>query len=317
MDYQSAGVSIDSGNRAVQLIKDKVRSTFTPNVLGDLGGFAGFFELPEGYKKPVLVSCTDGVGTKVKLAIDIDKYDTIGQDLVAMCVNDMICTGATPLYFLDYIACHKLIPEQMNEIIGGITDACKATGMALIGGEMAEMNDVYKEGDFDLAGFSVGIVEKDEIIDGSAIRAGQTVYALPSSGFHSNGYSLVRRVIAEKAAQSECELDINELLTPTTLYVKAISELRQSYSIAGIANITGGGLVENIERIVPKHLGLEINREQVRVLDIFRKLQRVGGINEEEMWRVFNMGVGMVVITDDAIPESAGVYPIGRIRESA
>lgn len=316
MDYQSSGVSIDSGNRAVQLIKDKVRDTFTPNVLGDLGGFAGFFELPEGYRKPVLVSCTDGVGTKVKLAIDIEKYDTIGQDLVAMCVNDMICTGATPLYFLDYIACHKLIPEQMDDIVTGIAKACKQTGMALIGGEMAEMNDVYREGDFDLAGFSVGIVEKDEIIDGSAIAAGQTVYALPASGIHSNGYSLVRKIIAEGSGSRDCKLDINELITPTKLYVKEIADLRQQYSISGIANITGGGLVENINRVVPDALDLNIERDKVRVLDIFRRLQEVGGVNEDEMWRVFNMGVGMVVISEDNIPESAGVYPIGQIRES-
>lgn len=300
MNYEESGVSIEEGNKAVDLIKEKVKSTHTPGVLGNIGNFAGFFELPQGYKNPVLVSCTDGVGTKLKLAIDTDILDTVGIDLVAMSVNDLICSGAKPLYFLDYIACHKLNPQEIDQIITGITKACKETDTALIGGEMAEMNDLYKPGDFDLAGFCVGIVEKSKIIDGSKIKANDKIYALPSSGIHSNGYSLVRKVMTNDALKRN-NLTKAELLTPTKLYVNETLKLIETHTITGIAHITGGGLEENIERILPKDLSPTINWETITTPEIFNIIQKEGNIATEEMRRVFNMGVGLTLITPDTL----------------
>ncbi|MBT5855332.1 phosphoribosylformylglycinamidine cyclo-ligase [bacterium] len=309
MDYKSSGVDIDAGNRAVSLIKEKVASTFTPNVLQGIGSFAGFYELPEGYKKPVLVSCTDGVGTKLKLAIDSGKLDTVGIDLVAMCVNDLICCGAKPLFFLDYIACHDLVPEQMDTIIGGITQGCIESDCSLVGGEMAEMSDMYKKGDFDLAGFSVGVVEKDDIIDGSKIKPGDNIYGLPSSGIHSNGYSLVRKVLD---ANPDHGISLDTLLAPTKLYVNQVQSLIKAHAITGVAHITGGGLAENLERALPDFVMATINRDAIPVPDVFKQLQTLGGIADSEMDRVFNMGIGMIIISPDTI-DSEDVIPLGII----
>ena len=309
MDYQSSGVNIDAGNAAVDAIKARVAATHTPGVLNGLGSFAGFFELPQGYDQPVLVSCTDGVGTKLRLAIEADVYDTVGIDLVAMCVNDLICCGAKPLYFLDYIATHAVEPDMMAQIVSGMCQACEDVGCAVIGGEMAEMNDMYQPGDFDLAGFSVGVVEKADIIDGSSIQAGDTLYALPSSGIHSNGFSLVRKVLPPEVMARE-GISATDLLTPTRLYVNEVLEYVKTNEIRGIAHITGGGLEENIERILPKGLGLAIDFDSISVPEIFKTIQRVGNVAEPEMWRVFNMGVGMVLISPEPLD---GALPIGKV----
>jgi phosphoribosylformylglycinamidine cyclo-ligase len=312
MDYASSGVNIDAGNRAVERIKPLVQSTFTPHVLTGLGQFASFYELPKGYSEPVLVSCTDGVGTKLKLAIEANTFDTVGVDLVAMCVNDLICCGAKPLYFLDYIAVHALNPDQIELILLGMVNGCKQADCSLVGGEMAEMNDMYRPGDFDLAGFAVGVVEKSDIIDGSQISKGDVIYALPSSGIHSNGVSLVRKVCTPMAMRDH-GISLDELLTPTRIYVQDILSLVSRCRIHGIAHITGGGLIENIERILPNHLALDVEFSAIKTPDIFLKLQAAGGIHDSEMRRVFNMGVGMVVITSDRLPSEINACPIGRI----
>ena len=304
MDYKSSGVDIDAGNKAVDLIKNKVKSTFNSSVLNSIGGFAGMYEIPEGYKQPVLVSCTDGVGTKVKLAIEANDNSKIGIDLVAMCVNDLICCGAKPLYFLDYIACHKTVPKEMDEIISGIVDGCKQSDCALIGGEMAEMNDLYKSGDFDLAGFSVGIVEKSEIIDGQQIKDGQFVYGLTSSGFHSNGYSLVRKVLDSNS--KERLVSNEDALIPTKIYVKKVLDLIDKNPIKGIAHITGGGFEENLERIIPKNIDIDISPWDVP--SIFKNLQKMGNITDDEMYRVFNMGIGMVIISESEIDDTELIF---------
>lgn len=312
MDYASSGVNIDAGNNAVDRIKPLVQSTFTPQVLTGLGQFASFVELPSGYKNPVLVSCTDGVGTKLKLAIESGIFNTVGIDLVAMCVNDLICCGAKPLYFLDYIAVHALDPNQIEQILTGMVAGCKQSKCSLVGGEMAEMNDMYKKGDFDLAGFSVGVVEKSEIIDGSKISVGDTIYALPSSGVHSNGYSLVRKVCTPEV-MVDYNITDQDLLTPTKIYVQDVLQLIDQISVNGIAHITGGGLVENIERILPSGVSVSIDKTLVKIPEIFTKIQTAGNIDDAEMWRVFNMGVGMVFITSDSLPDGVDAYPIGHI----
>jgi phosphoribosylformylglycinamidine cyclo-ligase len=312
MDYHSSGVSIDAGNRAVGLIKSRVAETFSPFVLNGLGGFASCFQVPPGYREPVLVSCTDGVGTKLKIAIDHDILETVGIDLVAMCVNDMICCGAKPLFFLDYIACHQLIPEQMKRLIDGMVDGCKQAGCALTGGEMAEMNDLYRKGDFDLAGFSVGIVEKSLMLDGSGVRAGHYVYALPSSGVHSNGFSLVRKVLTPEVCAKR-GLTAKDLLVPTRIYVTDIMALLSLGCIQAVSHITGGGLVENVSRVLPKGVALDVDWDLVRTPAIFSIIQEEGNVSTEEMRRVFNMGVGMVVVSSVELPESERLYRIGRI----
>jgi len=312
MDYASSGVNIDAGNDAVERIKPLVKSTFTPQVLTGLGQFASFVELPKGYQEPVLVSCTDGVGTKLKLAIESNNVDTVGIDLVAMCVNDLICCGARPLYFLDYIAVHALDPDQIERIIGGMVQGCKQANCSLVGGEMAEMNDMYRKGDFDLAGFSVGVVEKSKIIDGSKITAGDTIYALSSSGIHSNGYSLVRKACTPDTMRTH-GISVSELLTPTKIYVRDVLTAIDACDVHGIAHITGGGLEENIARIMPNHLLLDIDYSEIDVPPIFKKIQAAGRVKDAEMWRVFNMGVGMVIITSDALPANLQATPIGTI----
>ncbi|MFC1617155.1 phosphoribosylformylglycinamidine cyclo-ligase [Candidatus Margulisiibacteriota bacterium] len=301
MDYKSSGVDIDAGTKAVNLIKASVATTHNKNVLSGLGNFGAFYSLPKGYKEPILVSCTDGVGTKLKLAIESGIFNTVGIDLVAMSVNDLICGGAKPLFFLDYIACHKLLPEQVKEIIDGIVEGCLQSNCALIGGEMAEMNDLYKKGDFDLAGFAVGIVDKPKIIDGSKIAPGQFVYYLPSSGIHSNGFSLVRKVMDETNLK-KFNLTKKDLLTPTKIYVKEVqSILDQGAGISAIAHITGGGLQENIERLLPKNTDVKINKSDIEILNIFNIIQKAGNIADAEMWKVFNMGVGLVIIANNEL----------------
>jgi phosphoribosylformylglycinamidine cyclo-ligase len=312
MDYRSSGVDIDAGNRAVELIKPVVKKTFSPKVLGGLGGFAACYELPKGYQEPVLVSCTDGVGTKLKFAIDYGIFDTVGIDLVAMCVNDLICTGAKPLYFLDYVACHKLDPAQMKLIIDGMVSACLETGVSLVGGEMAEMNDLYRRGEFDLAGFSVGVVEKSKMLDGSQIRPGCKVYGMASSGLHSNGFSLARKVLSPAVCE-RFGLTPRDLMTPTRLYVKPLERLMATGNIVGVAHITGGGLVENVSRVLPERVSVRFDRSQLPVPRIFSVIQEAGNVSREEMDRVFNMGVGLVVISDGDLPESDDFKLIGEV----
>ena len=270
------------------------------------------FELPKGYNEPVLVSCTDGVGTKLKLAIEANQFDTVGIDLVAMCVNDLICCGAKPLYFLDYIAVHALDPIQVESIISGMVAGCQQSDVALVGGEMAEMNDMYRPGDFDLAGFCVGVVEKSSIIDGSKIKPGHTMYALPSSGIHSNGYSLVRKVFNEEN-MADLNVSTADLLTPTKIYVREVLSIIDQANVTGIAHITGGGLVENVERILPAGCGVDVDFGAINVPTIFEKIQTAGNVSTAEMQRVFNMGVGMVIITPDTLPANTGATAIGTI----
>lgn len=316
LDYKRSGVNIDAGNEAVGLIKDSVKATYNSQVLNSLGSFAALYQLPGGFREPVLVSCTDGVGTKLKLAIDLDIYTTVGIDLVAMCVNDLICHGATPLFFLDYIASHELIPMRMAQLIEGMTLGCREAGCALVGGEMAEMNDLYRKGDYDLAGFSVGVVERSKIIDGSRIKAGDYVYGFSSSGFHSNGYSLLRKVLSREADCQREGILKEALLEPTRIYVRdVLALLREHHTITGLAHITGGGLVENVARILPGGTAVNIERVLLRTPELFFKVQRVGGIETEEMFRVFNMGIGFVVTSSSPLPERADFYQIGQVVE--
>ncbi|MFV2003849.1 MAG: phosphoribosylformylglycinamidine cyclo-ligase [Gammaproteobacteria bacterium] len=304
LSYRDAGVNIDAGNAFVEKIKSSVASTNRPGVMGGFGGFGGCFELPTNYQQPVLVSGTDGVGTKLKLAIDLNKHDTIGIDLVAMCVNDILVLGAEPLYFLDYYATGELNTEIAASVVEGIAEGCRQSNAALIGGETAEMPGMYSKGDYDLAGFCVGVVEKQKIIDGSKVKAGDAMIAIASSGPHSNGYSLVRKIIEVSKA------DINEpfgatgntlgetLLAPTRIYVKAIHELLPKFDIHAMAHITGGGLLENIPRVLPENAQAVIDKNSWQLPDVFQWLQENGNVETNEMHRTFNCGVGMVLITD-------------------
>ncbi len=301
--YAAAGVDITAGYKAVELMKQHIAKTFAKGVASDIGGFGGLFELDlTGISKPVLVSGTDGVGTKLKMAFLADKHDTVGIDCVAMCVNDIICCGAKPLFFLDYIACGKNIPERIADIVKGVADGCVMSGAALIGGETAEMPGFYPIDEYDLAGFSVGVVDKDKIIDNSKITEGDVVIALPSSGVHSNGFSLVRKVFdvenADLNAYSQELGDtlINTLLTPTEIYVKPMLALFEKVKVKGVSHITGGGFYENIPRSIPKGYGAKIDKKSVKVLPIFDLIKSVGKISERDMFNTFNMGVGMSVI---------------------
>ena len=303
MKYKDAGVNIDEGNKFVKMIKSFAEKTIKEGVLQGIGGFAALYEI-KNYKNPVLVSSTDGVGTKLKIAFMMDKHDTIGIDLVAMCVNDVIVVGAKPLFFLDYFATGKLESEKAIEVIKGITEGCQIAGCSLIGGETAELPGFYKEGEYDLAGFCVGIAEKEEIIDTSSIKEGDVIIGLPSSGMHSNGYSLVRKVFFEenKFSVDTYVPDLGktlgeELLTPTKIYVKSVAALK-GLNIKGMAHITGGGFIENIPRILEKGLSAKIERGSWEVPVIFNLIRKLGNIEEKEMYRTFNMGIGMVVIVD-------------------
>ncbi len=312
MDYKQAGVDIDAGNEAVRRIKPLVQKTFGPHVMGSLGHFASMVALPSGYKEPVLVSCTDGVGTKLKLAIDLQDYSTIGIDLVAMSVNDLICCGARPLYFLDYIACHHLDPVQIESLVGGMTTACIESGCSLVGGEMAEMGDVYQSGEFDLAGFAVGIVEKSNIIDGSQAKPGDTVYALPSSGLHSNGFSLARKLLTKDICH-KAGFDYKTLLTPTRLYPADIAALLDAgKTLTSIAHITGGGIAENFARVLPANVRTTLEKRLFPTLPVFDLLKTLD-VLESELYRVFNMGIGLIVTTPDTL--AFPWIPLGKLDE--
>lgn len=301
ISYKDSGVDVKKGYEAVKLMKEHVQSTYTQGVLGDIGSFGGFFQMPKKVKRPVLVAGTDGVGTKLKYAIIADKHDTIGIDAVAMCVNDIVCQGAKPLFFLDYFATGNLNPEQVATVVSGVAQGCKQAGAALIGGETAEMPGFYAKGDYDIAGFAVGVVDKKRIINGSEIRKGDVLIGLKSSGIHSNGYSLVRKIFGENVnnlTKFDEELDarpINILLTPTKIYVNSILSLIEKVPVKGIAHITGGGFIENIPRIFPKGIGCEISKNAYEIPKIFQILQKRSGLSDEEMYNTFNMGIGMVV----------------------
>jgi phosphoribosylformylglycinamidine cyclo-ligase len=302
--YREAGVDIDAGDEFIDRIKPLVRSTFRPEVLADLGGFGGLFRLQaKKYQDPVLVSGTDGVGTKLKIAFMMDRHDTIGIDLVAMCVNDIAVSGAEPLFFLDYFATGKLAVPKAQQVIEGIAEGCRRAGCALIGGETAEMPTMYADGEYDLAGFAVGVVDKPKIIDGQSIKAGDAILGLASTGLHSNGYSLARRVFFEKAKLTvnsqvpELDRPLGEvLLTPTRIYAKQILGLLQDFPIKGIAHITGGGITENLPRIFPDGVRARINRKAWKIPPVFQALSKLGQVDREEMFRVFNMGIGLIVV---------------------
>jgi len=302
--YRQAGVNIESGNEFVRRITPLVRSTFRPEVLTDLGGFGGLFRFQaDRYAEPVLVSGTDGVGTKLKVAFLMDRHDTVGIDLVAMCVNDVVVSGAEPLFFLDYLATGKLAVPKAEAILRGIADGCRQAGCALIGGETAEMPSMYAEGEYDLAGFAVGVVDRSKIIDGKDIVPGDLLVGLASTGLHSNGYSLARRVLLEdggltvKSRISDLDQPLGEvLLTPTRIYAKQILALAADYPIKGIAHITGGGLTENLPRILPKGCRARVHRGAWPVPPIFQVLRKMGKVDDEELYRVFNMGIGLALV---------------------
>jgi len=306
LTYQDAGVSIETGNALIDRIKPHAKRTKRPEVLGSIGGFGALMSLPNRYKDPVLVSGTDGVGTKLKLAIEMKKYDTIGVDLVAMCVNDIIVTGAEPLFFLDYYATGKLNNDDAEAVISGIADGCEQAGAALTGGETAEMPGIYREGDFDLAGFSVGVVERDLILDQSGVANGNVLIGLASSGPHSNGYSLIRKVIEVSGASLDQPFAGNDsstlgeaLITPTTIYVKPLLTALKQFDIRALAHITGGGLTENLPRVLPNHCKAEIDLTSWERPEIFNWLQREGNIEAQEMLKTFNCGIGMVMVVPE------------------
>ena len=332
--YADAGVDITAGYKSVELMKKHIALTKTDGVLSDIGGFGGLFSLNlSGIKNPILVSGTDGVGTKLKIAFLMDKHDTVGIDCVAMCVNDIICSGAKPLFFLDYIACGKNVPERIADIVKGVCDGCVQAGAALIGGETAEMPGFYPENEYDLAGYSTGIVDRNKIIDNKTMKEGDVIIALPSSGVHSNGFSLVRKVfdvenrnMKSSVAELGGKLLGEALLTPTKIYVKPILALLEKIKVKGISHITGGGFYENIPRSIPDGLGAVINRKDVRVLPIFDLIAKAGNITERDMFNTFNMGVGMSVTVSECDVQTAlsilkangeDAYVIGNIEKSA
>ena len=321
LSYRDAGVDIDAGDALVEAIKPFARRTMRPEVLAGIGGFGALCELPKKYREPVLVSGTDGVGTKLKLAFELERHDTVGIDLVAMSVNDVLVQGAEPLFFLDYFACGKLDVRVAAEVVKGIARGCELAGCALIGGETAEMPGMYPEGEYDLAGFCVGVVEKSRIIDGRSIRPGDALLGLASSGPHSNGYSLIRRILSRSRPAF-----IAEFLEPTRIYVKSVLALLQSMPVKGLAHITGGGLTENVPRILQKDLVAKIDRKAWPRPRLFEWLQREGDVAEDEMHRVFNCGIGMVIVVDPAEAARAArelraagetVYEIGAIEKGA
>ena len=332
--YAAAGVDITAGYKAVELMKQHIARTITSGVCSDVGGFGGLFELDlTGITRPVLVSGTDGVGTKLKIAFLMDKHDTVGIDCVAMCVNDIICCGAKPLFFLDYIACGKNVPERIADIVKGVCEGCVQSNAALIGGETAEMPGFYPEDEYDLAGYCTGVVDKEKIIDNSKMAEGDVVIALPSSGVHSNGFSLVRKVLDVENSDITSPVEslggksVGEaLLAPTKIYVKPVLALLEKVKVKGISHITGGGFYENIPRSIPEGLGAKIERSAVRVLPIFDLIAKAGSISEHDMFNTFNMGVGMsiVVAPEDAKlalsvlkEQGEDAYVIGKIEESA
>ncbi|MGG3280849.1 phosphoribosylformylglycinamidine cyclo-ligase [Paenibacillus solani] len=330
--YKQAGVDIAAGNEAVERMKKHVKTTFRPEVMTDLGGFGALFKLnKDQYEEPVLVSGTDGVGTKLKLAFAMDQHDTIGIDAVAMCVNDIVVQGAEPLFFLDYLACDKVIPSKIESIVKGIADGCNQAGCSLIGGETAEMPGMYSEGEYDIAGFTVGIVDKSKMINGSNIAAGDTVIGLASSGVHSNGFSLVRKLLLEDAGYSLQQVlpelggrlgDV--LLAPTKIYVKPLLGLLKEIEVKGMAHITGGGFIENIPRMLPDGVNIDIEYGAWPILPIFKLMQAQGNISNKDMFTTFNMGIGMVLVVKEQDADAAlqylrtageEAYVIGRVTE--
>lgn len=307
LTYKNSGVDIDEGNRAVSLIKGKIKETYDKNVIGDLGNFSGRYSLKDfiGMKEPVLLASTDGVGTKLKIAQMMDKHDTVGIDLVAMCVNDLICQGARPMFFLDYIALGKLIPEHIDTLVGGITDGCKMSGCALIGGETAEMPGMYEEDDYDLAGFSIGIADREKIISGKDVKNGDVLVGVSSSGIHSNGFSFIRKIFLDEYGYTldkyidDLGMTLGEaLLTPTKIYVKLALDLIEKFNIKAIAHITGGGLIENIVRVIPDGLGLDIQTGSWEKPEIFKVIEGFSAIEKRELHKSFNMGIGLVFVVD-------------------
>lgn len=306
--YKAAGVSLNAGYESVERIKKHVESTKNKGMMDMIGSFGGAFDLSAyGFKNPVLVSGTDGVGTKLKLAFDMDKHDTIGIDAVAMCVNDILAQGAIPLFFLDYIACGKNDPAQIEAIVKGVADGCRQAKAALVGGETAEMPGFYKEGEYDIAGFAVGAAEKEDLINPENTKPGQAVIGIPSTGFHSNGFSLIRKVLKDENISLNDEFNgetIGEaLLRPTRIYAKEVKTLLENVKVAGISHITGGGFIENLPRALKKGLGMKIYRDSYEVPEIFKFIEEEGKIDHDEMYQVFNMGVGLAVIVDDADKE--------------
>lgn len=319
--YKSAGVDKEEGYKTVDKIKNAVSETHNENVLNNLGSFGAFYQL-SGYKNPVLVSGTDGVGTKLKIALDTKNYGSIGIDCFAMCANDIVCHGAKPLFFLDYLACGKLDAQVAAEIVLGMVEACKDNECALIGGETAEMPGMYKPGDYDVAGFCVGIVEKDQVIDGSAIKKSDKIIALPSSGFHSNGFSLVRKIFTDFSEEFDGKPLYETLLVPTKLYYQDIKKLMDQLQVHGIAHITGGGLIENVPRIIPEGLSAVIETAKIEIPSVMLELEKRGNIERSEMFGTFNMGVGMVVVVDEKDASKVleildGAYEIGEILENS
>ncbi|MDU7954585.1 MAG: phosphoribosylformylglycinamidine cyclo-ligase, partial [Clostridium perfringens] len=304
LTYKEAGVNIEEGYRSVKLIKEYAKKTMSEYVLNGLGSFAGMVELPEGYKKPVLVSGTDGVGTKLDIACKKRKFDTVGIDCVAMCVNDILCHGAKPLFFLDYIACGKLEAEVSSDLVKGVAEGCIKSQCSLIGGETAEMPGMYKEGDYDIAGFAVGIVDKDKIINGKDIKAGDKLIGIASSGVHSNGYSLIRKVFKNLDEDFNGKAIWEELLTPTKIYVKPVLSLLEKFNIKGMAHVTGGGFYENLPRMLSEEgLSIVINKNSYEIPEIFKKLMELG-VQEEEIYNTFNMGIGFVLcVEEDEVEE--------------
>lgn len=332
--YKNAGVDIAAGNEAVERMKKHVKRTFRPEVLTDLGGFGALFGLnKDKYEEPVLVSGTDGVGTKLKLAFAMDRHDTIGIDAVAMCVNDIVVGGAEPLFFLDYLACDRVVPEKIEAIVAGIAEGCHQSGCALVGGETAEMPGMYSDGEYDIAGFTVGIVDKSKIINGSSIAPGDTVIGLASSGVHSNGFSLVRKLLLEQQGydlHDEIE-GLNGklgdvLLEPTKIYVKSVLALLEKVKVKGMAHITGGGFIENIPRVLPDHVNVDIEYGSWPILPIFQLMQEKGAISNKDMFTTFNMGIGLVIVVGQEDAQTAlnvlkeqgeDAYVIGKVTEGS
>ena len=329
LSYRDAGVDIDAGDKLVENIKPFAKRTMRPEVLGDLGGFGALVEISKKYQNPVLVSGTDGVGTKLKLAFEWDKHDTVGIDLVAMSVNDILVQGAEPLFFLDYFACGKLDVARATDVIKGIAQGCEESGCALIGGETAEMPSMYPDGEYDLAGFAVGVVEKSQVINGRNIVAGDVVLGLASNGAHSNGYSLVRKILARDKPELDTPFDGEKtlrqaIIAPTRLYVKPVLAALKEFEIKGMAHITGGGITENVPRVLPENCVAQIDANVWRLPKLFQWLQHAGNVEMQEMYRTFNCGIGMVVIVSPEVAEQAEklfvkqgetVHRLGKIRE--
>ena len=322
LTYKNSGVDKEEGYKSVDMIKQMAVSTYSKKVLNELGSFGAMYKLGR-YKNPVLVSGTDGVGTKLKLAFHLKKYDTIGIDCVAMCVNDILCHGAEPMFFLDYLACGKLDAGVSSEIVKGVAEGCLSSGMSLVGGETAEMPGFYNEGEYDIAGFAVGVVEKKKVINGEKIKEGDIIIGLESSGVHSNGFSLVRKLVTDLDEEYNGQKISEYLLTPTKIYVKPVSKIIKKFKVKGMAHITGGGLIENVPRVIPDGLSAVISKDKIKVPEIFTYLQSKG-VPEEEMWGTFNMGIGFIIVVKEKDKDKVmkklskygeNAYEIGRIEK--